>query len=512
MIPVKALLPHLLLALMGALSVFSFAPLYLFPLMWLSLAALTLGIQQSDSPKMAGWRGFSFGLGYFLANIHWIFISLNTFGGMPVLMAAGGILVLAAYMALFPALAGWLTLRLSCPERWRLLLLPTTFTLTEWLRGWLFTGFPWASAGYSQSPLTPLAGFAPIGGVYLISWLLFICVAILVARPKWRAGWGIVASIWIAGWGLNQIEWTKPVGAPVRVSLVQGNIPQNLKWQNEFYLDSLKTYLRLTEKARGQLVVLPETAIPSFISDVPDWYPEMLRDAVAARKADLILGIPIAGSHEAEYYNAVTVMSDPALPMYKKQHLVPFGEFIPLPWLFDWIYRFMDMPLSGFSRGAVKQQPFALASGQIAANICYEDVFGREIINALPEATMLVNLSNLAWFDGSWAAAQHAQMSQTRALETGRYMLRATNTGVTAIIDEKGRFKAVLPERTAGILEGKAENRSGMPPYAWAADTPLLAGLTALLLVLVLLGRRNQKLRASQPVVQETTLPVNKGP
>lgn len=494
----KPLLPHLLLALFGAISVFSFAPLYLFPLMWLSLAALTFAIQKSPSPKAAAWRGFSFGLGFFLANIHWIFISLNTFGGMPAPMAAGGILVLAAYMALFPALAGWLTLRLPSPEQLRVLLLPTVFILTEWLRGWLFTGFPWASVGYSQSPMTPLAGYAPIGGVYLIGWLLCLSIALIVSKPKWLKGWGIVASIWIAGWGLNQLEWTKKVGAPVRVSLVQGNISQDIKWDNAFYLDSLKSYLELTQKARGQLVVLPETAIPSFISDVPDWYPQLLRDAVAPRKADLILGIPILGKHEAEYYNAVTVMSDPALPLYKKQHLVPFGEFIPLPWLFNWIYQFMDMPLSGFSRGAVKQAPFSLASGQVAANICYEDVFGREIINALPEATMLVNLSNLAWFDGSWAAAQHAQMSQTRALETGRYMLRATNTGVTAIIDEKGRFKGVLPERTAGILEGTAQNRSGMPPYAWGGDYPLLIALGALLLGLGLLRRREAQARFAQ--------------
>ncbi|MDR3427604.1 apolipoprotein N-acyltransferase [Silvimonas sp.] len=479
----------LLLTACGAISVFAYAPVNAFALMWLALAALFLVAGKAENPKQAALLGYVWGLGYFCANIYWIFISLHTFGGMPAWMAAGCVFLLAVYLAIFPALGAWLGHKLGNTRCIRVgLTLPTAFVLTEWLRGWLFTGFPWATVGTSQLPMTPMAGYAPILGVYGISLILALSLGVIAALPRNPKAWGAVAFTWLAGWGLTHVEWTQPIGKPVTVSLVQGAIPQDEKWAQEHYLDNLRIYLRLTRQAKGEIVILPETAIPSFLSDTPDWYLYYLRAAVAPRA--LVTGVPLTGQHVEEYYNSVMFLTDPKMPTYSKHHLVPFGEFVPLPWLFGWMYHYLNMPLSGFTPGGTKQAAFAIGpTTRLAANICYEDVYGREIIHALPEATLLVNVSNLAWFDGSWAAWQQTQMSQARALETGRMMLRATNTGMTAIIDNHGKLVSVLAEGKRGILEGSARNYVGMTPYARFSDW-LALGLGGLLLVLARFLRR----------------------
>ncbi|GHD66502.1 apolipoprotein N-acyltransferase [Jeongeupia chitinilytica] len=480
-----------LLAAFGAASVFSFAPLYLGALMPLSLAGWLWGISRTRTARGALLAGYAWGLGYFVANVYWIYISLHTFGGMPGWMAAGCVVLFGAYLALFPALAAYLGRRLPCPEPLRLpLLLPTLFCATEWLRGTLFTGFPWAEIGTSQIPAWPLAGYAPVLGSYGVGWLLQAGTGLLLAQ--WRAPlrWAAVTALWLAGWGLLHVEWTTPVGRPVNVSLAQSNIAQDMKWDAAHYVDNLRVNLQQVQRAKGDIIVLPETAIPAFLSDVPPWYLDTLRSA-AGRRA-LVLGVPLQGKAANEYYNGAMVLTDPGQPVYKKQHLVPFGEFVPVPWLFGWMYRFLDMPLSGFSRGAVKQAPFVIGPTRLAANICYEDVFGSEIAQALPEATMLVNFSNLAWFDGSWAAEQQLQMSQARALETGRYMLRSTNTGATAIVDAQGRVQARLPQRQRAILEGQAVNRTGLTPYGRWQNTPILLIWLLVTLSLVCAGIRRQ--------------------
>ncbi|UXY16127.1 apolipoprotein N-acyltransferase [Chitiniphilus purpureus] len=488
LLPRTALL-HLGLATGGASGALAFAPLYWAPVMWLSLAALFICVARAPSAGAAAWRGLSWGMGYFVANIYWVFISMHVYGGMPAWMAAGCTVLFALYLALFPALAGWLGQRLAAPARWRLpLLIPAAFVATEYLRGWLFTGFPWASSGVSQLPHTPLAGFAPVLGAWGVGLLLALSVGLLASRPRSPRHWGAVAAIWLAGGALQQVDWTVAQGRPVTVTLVQGNIPQNMKWDEAHFVENLRTYLQLTRAARGELVILPETAIPAFLEDIPGWYLAHLRQAVGDRH--LISGVPIQGKQPDEYYNAVLALSDATQPAYYKHHLVPFGEFVPVPALFGWMYRFLNMPLSGFTSGPARQAPLQLGATRLAPNVCYEDVFGREILRALPQATLLVNVSNLAWFDGSWAAAQHAQMSQARALETGRYMLRATNTGMTAIIDEKGHIRAAAPQMQKALLEGRARNFSGMTPYARLDDWPVLLTIGFILGAAALARRR----------------------
>ncbi|WP_028454110.1 apolipoprotein N-acyltransferase [Chitinilyticum litopenaei] len=460
----------------GALGVFALAPLRLVPLAWLALAALFAGWRHAGAPGRAALLGFGWGLGYFLATIHWVYISLHTYGGMMAWLAALCTLLFAAYLALFPALAGalagWLQQR---RPGWVSLVLgmPLAFVLTEALRGWLFTGFPWAGIGYSQLPL--LAGWLPLLGSHGLTLLLALAVAATLWR--WRSGLLLAGVILLAGWGLGRVAWTTALGAPVTVSVLQGNIAQDIKWTRDSYFLSLRTYRDLLQQAQGRLVVMPETAIPSFLSQTPPEYLHLLRQLSQADNKEVLLGIALDTERAGEYYNGVIRLDQPLATQYRKSHLVPFGEFTPAPWLFGWMYRFMSIPLDGFSSGVDPQPPFALAGGQIAANICYEDIFGHEFRVNAANATLLANFSNLAWFDGSWAAEQQLQMAQARVLENGRELIRATNTGVTAVVGIDGRVRARLPERTRGVLESRVTHYTGATPYQRFGDWPVWLAL-----------------------------------
>jgi apolipoprotein N-acyltransferase len=286
-----------------------------------------------------------------------------------------------------------------------------------------------------------------------------------------------------AGEGLKRIDWTQPFGKPVSVALVQGNVPQEMKWRPERTAQTLADYANHIRAARAQLIVLPETAFPMFYDNLRHSYLAELRALAIARGADILAGVP-SGDIEGDYYNSVVSIGAAPEQFYHKHHLVAFGEFVPPG--FGWIVRVLKIPLSDFARGGKDQAPLRVAGQQVAVNICYEDVFGEEIIRALPEATLLANVTNDAWFGESFAGWQHAQMSQMRALEAGRTMLRATNTGVTAIIDHKGRVVSALPEFATATLHGEAQGFQGMTPYARWGNAPvvlLMLGLLALVAV-----------------------------
>ncbi len=479
----KSLRMHVLLAACGAATVFSFAPLEIPGLMFAALAVLFYAWRRAGSARQAGGYGFAFGLGYFCANVHWVYISMHQFGGMPAPLAMLCVLAFAAYLALFPALAGWLSRRLPCPERWRLpLLMPTGFILSEVLRGSLFTGFPWASVGSSQVSL--LAGWWPVLGAYGVGFLLALVSALLVWR--WRMGLLALVGIWLAGLGLSLIAWTQPIGT-LAVSLAQGGIPQSERWDMRLYQQTLQRYFQLTEQARGELILLPEAAVPTLLADTPPEYLEAVRASADQRSAHLVTGF-ITGDMQ-QYFNSVMTLTGER-QTYSKHHLVPFGEFVPAQWLFGWMYDFMQMPMSGFTRGDKLQPALQLGSTRLGANICYEDIFGHELSRNARGATLLANVSNMAWFDGSWAADQHLQMSRARALENGRWMIRATNTGATAIVDHRGRIVARLPERSPGVLEGVVENRTGVTPYMRWGDRLILGMLLLVCAGAIFMARR----------------------
>ncbi len=480
-----------LLALFGACSALSFAPIEVPVPIFLALILLFGAIAKTRSPIRAAGLGFAFGLGYFVANVHWVYISMHNFGGMPAWMAGGCTLLFAAYLAIFPALAAWLSLRLPCPAMLRLpLLLPTLFILTEWLRGWLFTGFPWASIGTTQVKL--LTGWFPLVGVYGAGWILATIAALVVWN--WRWGGATLLLVLLASLGLQQVAWTHAEGAKVSVSLVQGGIPQSQRWDMRLFDQTLMRYYELVRQTRGQLVLLPEAAIPVLITDVPADYLDALRQLVIPRGALLVSGF-ITGN-DGIYLNSVVTLTGKA-QSYSKHHLVPFGEFVPLPFLFGWMYDFMNMPMSGFARGGIDQKPLSLGQTKLGANVCYEDIFGDELRHTAAQSTLLANVSNMAWFDGSWAADQHLQMARARALETGRWMIRATNTGATAIVDHHGKVVAQLPARIPGVLEGFVENRTGMTPYLRWGDCPVLSLLLGLSLALMALGYYQTRTRDS---------------
>jgi len=477
--------------LLGAAGVAAFAPLNVFPVLWFSLAGLLalLGrlADANASAREGAILGGCFGASFFLAGVSWVYVSLSVFGGMPTPVAGLATLLFCLGMALYPALAGALFVRFAPGGRRRALFFAAAWTLTEWLRGWFLTGFPWLAIGYSQTPPSPLAGFAPIIGVYGVSWLTALVAGLLILawRPATRRkSLGAIAVLLLGGHLLLQVAWTSPSGEPVRVALLQGNIAQELKWRPETFEESLRTYYRLTHDTPAQLTVLPETALPVFLNEMPRDYLDAMTALAARQQGDLLFGI-VTGDRR-RYANSGVSLGASGEQHYDKSHLVPFGEFIPPG--FAWFMSMANIPMSDFARGAEEQKPMRLAGLNAAINICYEDAFGEEIIRALPAADVLINISNVAWFGDSLAPPQHLQIARMRALETGRMMLRATNTGMTAIVGADGRVNQVLPPFTRAALSGDVRAYTGSTPYVRTGNWPIVI-LT--LLILCFMRRRN---------------------
>ena len=460
--------------LAGAATVLAFAPVGFYPLALASFAVLIHRWMRA-APRACFWSGFAFGLGLFGGGVSWVYVSLSQFGGMPAPLAGLATFLFCAFIALFPAAAGWLQARVPAVDGVRAcLIIPAAWTLFEWLRGWILTGFPWLSAGYAATGWPP-EGYAPILGVYGLSFATLSLAGILwalITRKKILAFVALVAVLG-AGEALRTVDWTAPVGDPVHAALLQGNIEQEMKFRPERYARIVETYAGLAEQTSARLIILPETAVPRFYDRVE---PEVLArfDAAAKRNGgDLLLGVAYREAQDRDYNSVVTLGTAPR-QVYHKVHLVPFGEFVPPG--FGWVLHVLQIPLSDFSRGSPEQAPLAVAGQRVAVNICYEDAFGDEIARALPEATLLVNVSNVAWFGDSLAPSQHLQIARLRAIETRRMHLTATNTGVTAAIDRDGRVLAQLPQFAAGRLEISAQGYAGATPYVRLRDWPTLIG------------------------------------
>ena len=472
----------------GAATVLAFAP---FDLYLAGLAGLALLVQlwvRAESPRAAFRAGFWFGLGLFGCGVSWIYVSLHRYGGIPAPLAAFFTLAFCAFIALFPAAAGWLQARIAVPAAARAcLLIPALWTLFEWLRGWVLTGFPWLAAGYGALD-TPLAGLAPLGGVYAMSLGAMLCAG-LAWCMFFQARKFLTASLLVllvaTGAALRSISWSEPMGA-VSVSLLQGNVPQDLKFDPARYARTLETYARLAEGSRAQLIVLPETAVPRFFDALDPGYLERLQAIGRRNGGDLLLGVPVRTA-ACEYFNSAVTLGVSPPQRYDKRHLVPFGEFVP-PGT-GWAVRALAIPLSDFSRGAREQAPLAAGGAKLAVNVCYEDAFGEELARQLPEATLLANLSNVAWFGDSLAPAQHLQIARARAMETGRAQLAATNTGITAAIDRDGRLLGRLPAFAEGRLDLEVPRYRGATPYVRIGDLGALGAIALLLAACALLAR-----------------------
>jgi len=507
-----------LCALAGVVHALCFAPFYL---PWLALLALgaVLGLGlQAQRPAAAFVRGWAFGCGWLGVGLSWIYISLHHYGELSAPFAALATAALAAGLALLPAGALALAAVAGRPgSARRALAIVAAWTLAEWLREILFTGMPWLSTGYAHTD-GPLAGYAPVLGVYGVG-AVAAAVAIVLpwcwqnrpaagrGAPPLRRGGAAAIVLGLALLGLGQtlrgVTWTQDAGRPIRVRLVQGNIAQDTKFGEGGLDEAVARYLPPLHAdamrdahdhaahdgaPRPDLIVLPESAFPVPVNDLPDEVLHVLMDPAQRDGAALIFGAFVVEPRHRYFNSAIGLGTDGAEPQrYSKRHLVPFGEFIP--WGFRWFVDLLRIPIGDQERGAALQPPMELAGQRIAVNICFEDLFGGQIIDAWYDPqhapTMLLNVSNLGWFDDSIALPQDLQISRMRALETARPLLRATNTGITAIIDARGRVTAQLPPLTEALLEGIVQGTSGNTPFIRAGNRPIVI-LSALALLLCL--------------------------
>lgn len=491
----KLPLSYLLSLLAGAATILGYAPFYLYPATILGLAVLVYQWHHASSAKQALWLGLSFGLGMFGTGIYWIYISLHDFGGMPAAGAIFATFCLSLFMASFPAMTGWGARRLG--HLW--MTIPVLWVLGEWVREWIFTGFPWLLVGYSQVPASPLAGFAPVLGIHGVSLATILSASLIAAialhwrlAASWRRNVLLLLMLGLSGGLLKLPQWSTPIGEPISVSLLQGNITQDLKWENDTLRQTLQLYLDMTLQSRAQLIILPETAFPLLSTQIPQDYLAQLSGHARNNGGDILIGT--VESENGLYYNSMLSLGTAPTQSYRKTHLVPFGEFIPLKGVFGWVYEnWLQIPLTDLARGGFQQRPMQLSKLAVALNICYEDVFGAEIIKQLPEASLLINTSNDAWYGDSLAAYQHLQIAQARALETARMMLRATNTGATAIINPDGSLQAHAPHFTTMSLEGQAQGYTGTTPYVRWGNWPVLLLLFGSVLILWARGRFKQR-------------------
>jgi apolipoprotein N-acyltransferase len=481
-------------ALAGLALPLAFAPLSAYPLALVS-TALFFFLIDGQRPGLAARCGFAFGFAAFLAGTYWLYISVHHFGKAPLYVALPVMFSLIAVMAAWYALLAWLSARWlggSAVLRW-LVSWPAAWVVVEWLRGWVASGFPWLSLGYSQLE-SSLAGFAPLGGVYAVSWAVALVAGslLVVLRERGRTRWlGLVValSVWLGGSSLRGVQWTQPEGEPGPVLLVQGNVAQDVKWLPEQRQPTLDLYRELTtENLDTELVIWPEAALPSLVSDEKEYLSEVwtrVQDSGGA----LVLGVLRLEGRGWDVRNSLLALGEEA-GFYDKRHLVPFGEYFPVPeFVRNWL-RLMSLPYSDIEPGPEEQPVLPAGRFRIGPSICYEDAFGSEQRVFLPEANLLVNISNDGWFGDSIAPHQHLQIARMRALESGRYLIRSTNTGISAVVDTRGRVIARSPQFQVATLRASVQPFTGATPYVRAGNSAVVILASLAILAGVLVGRR----------------------
>ncbi|MBV1912718.1 MAG: apolipoprotein N-acyltransferase [Cycloclasticus sp.] len=467
----KPINSHVFAFLAGALLPLAFAP-YDLPFMALVSIVLFLILLRSLTPKQAAVIGYAFGWGYFGHGVYWVYFSIHHFGHAPLWLAIiimlGMVAILALYMALFAYLMNRF-FKQNMAVRY-LLAFPSLWVGLEALRGVLFTGFPWLSLGFSQID-TWLSGWAPVVGVLGVSWFVVVTVGVVlycfygVKSPRRVLSVVLLLVAWAGGFWLNEVNWTKPAGEPIKVALLQGNVPQEIKWLRSFRQINNGIYLDMTrQQVDVDLVVWPETAVPAFFHSVQGSLIPVLKREADDHQMDIILGLPVMPGGDSQYYNGLHSVRYPK-EFYLKRHLVPLGEYMPLKPFSTIILGFLDIPLSDFSAGNNEQKLLTGGGYPFASSICYEDVFQQTSIDGLPEAAYLVNVSNDTWFGDTIAPYQHLQMARMRALESGRYLLRSTNTGITAIVDPSGQITRQAPMFKRFSLTGEITPLKGATPF-----------------------------------------------
>jgi apolipoprotein N-acyltransferase len=488
----------MLAAVAGLLAPLAFAPFDLIPVIVLSLAALFM-VWCHASTREAFRSGFLFGVGMFGVGMGWVFVSMHDFGDVSAPLGVILTLLFVMFLALFPATVGWLYVRYfhQSTALWlNALALSALWTLGEWCRGWIFTGVPWLAVGYSQVD-SPLSGAAPIVGVYGVSWVVSFLAAMLIYTSHaklWKIALPTILATIVGVYALTLIQWATPAGAPIKVALLQGNVSQDLKWRPEQRQPTIDWYVESTRLSWGSdLIIWPETALPVFYHQAADFLAGLGQEARNA-SADVFIGMPVMNTRTQQYYNSMVSVGGPE-QIYSKQHLVPFGEYIPFASMLGGLMEFMQVPLPDFS--IEPSSPVVnLAGYPMGVSICYEDAFGEEVINALPKATVLINASNDAWFGDSLAPHQHQQIARMRSIETQRPMLRATNTGVTAVIDHHGTIIAQAPQFEAVVLRASVQPMNGTTPFVRTGNAVLIVALMLLTMAVYIVRRARMQTTA----------------
>jgi apolipoprotein N-acyltransferase len=482
----------------GAALNLAFAPLSWWPVGLIAPAAL-FALIRGLPPRRAAWAGAAFGVGLFAVGTYWLYTCLHVFGLVPVwltvLLQAALVAIMAAYSAVLCFVANRFWLKPGMTRDW--LVLPGLWVLLEWLRGWVLSGFPWLSLGYAFID-SPLAGWAPVLGVYGVTWaaalaavgLGVLCVPGAPAARQSTAGrpaaaraaaLAAIVAVFAAPMLAGRHQWTRPAGAKIPVAAVQGAVSQDRKWQIDNRDATMARYAKLTEQAWGaRLIVWPESALPVLADNIPD-YLQSLRTAGRAHDADFAIGLVNYEPATSRYFNGLLVMNADGDGWYYKRHLVPFGEYFPVPGFVRSWMRLMSLPYDDISAGP-EHQPALRAAGQsLGLTICYEDAFGSSQLDVLRTATLLINVTNNAWYGNSTAPHQHLQISRMRALEAGRFLIRAANDGITAVIGSHGELAAKLPQFQEAVLRADVQPMMGLTPYARFGNYPVVAAALGLL-------------------------------
>ncbi len=464
----------------GLLYVFGLAPWDFWPISLLSVIVLFTLL--SDQPAIkAGWLGWAWGTGMWLSGAAWLWVSIYEFGSTSAPTASLMLLAVAVIMGFATALQSLLWRSLG-EQRWPILGFTALWVVFEWLRSWVLTGFPWLYLGYGFLD-TSLAGFAPIGGVFMVSALALLS-ALLVARMR-PISWVIVGLIWLGGATLRQHAFTHPLGTPISVSIVQGNIPQDDKWQENEQDAIIKIYRNLSRSEWGRDIILwPEAAITKFFDDAAADLLDLDTKAIQ-QHSTLITGIPYVSEDGPpyRYYNSIIALGM-GRGLYEKQRLVPFGEYIPFEQELRGLMPFFNLPMSSFSWGSEHQQPLQAGLLRVQGSICYEIAYPSLIQHQAAQADLFVIISNDAWFGGSHGPWQHFEMVRMRALENGRYFLSGTNNGISAIVDPSGKVVRQAPQFQATVLRGTIRAMTGLTPWTvWGNKLVLIPCFTILILL-----------------------------